>query len=149
MESDTPHLDNMQMIFQCPLCSSIPVHQRAEFLDDLQYSVKEYDKDDVIVIQGSVCETLYIVIDGEVSTEMSDEKGDFMEIEYKRELTKSYMCVKTDQDFLPFEKEILEWCEKNGLDLNSLMFMDRKSIIKKEWQVWFSMLLTNIMLKKK
>ena len=27
-----------------------------------------------------------------------------MEIEYKRELTKSYMCVKTDQDFLPFEK---------------------------------------------
>ncbi len=30
-----------------------------------------------------------------------------MEIEYKRELTKSYMCVKTDQDFLPFEKEIL------------------------------------------
>ena len=29
-----------------------------------------------------------------------------MEIEYKRELTKSYMCVKTDQDFLPFEKEI-------------------------------------------
>jgi DUF438 domain-containing protein len=82
MERDTPHLDNMQMIFQCPLCSSIPVHQRAEFLDDLQYSVKEYDKDDVIVIQGSVCETLYIVIDGEVSTEMSDEKGDFMEIEY-------------------------------------------------------------------
>lgn len=82
MERDTPHLDNMQMIFQCPLCSSLPVHQRAEFLDDLQYSVKEYDKDDVIVIQGSVCETLYIVIDGEVSTEMSDEKGDFMEIEY-------------------------------------------------------------------
>ena len=30
-----------------------------------------------------------------------------MEIEYKRELTKSYMCVKTYQDFLPFEKEIL------------------------------------------
>ena len=30
-----------------------------------------------------------------------------MEIEYKRELTKSYMCIKTDQYFLHFEKEIL------------------------------------------
>lgn len=29
-----------------------------------------------------------------------------MEIEYKRELTKSYMCVKTDQDFLPLKRNI-------------------------------------------
>ena len=29
----------------------------------------------------------------------------FMEIEYKRELTKSYMCVKTDQDFSSFWKK--------------------------------------------
>ena len=38
-----------------------------------------------------------------------------MEIEYKRELTKSYMCVKTDQDFLPFEKEILTRSSISGI----------------------------------
>ena len=41
-----------------------------------------------------------------------------MEIEYKRELTKSYMCVKTDQDFLPFEKEILT---RNSIDRKSVV----------------------------
>jgi CRP-like cAMP-binding protein len=82
MKPDYPYLENRQMIFQCPLCSSIPDNQRDDFLNDLQFSVREYDKDDIIVTQGSLSETLYIVIRGEVSTEMSDEKGDFMEIEY-------------------------------------------------------------------
>ncbi len=71
-----------KMIFQCPLCSSIPDYQRNDFLDDLRFSIKEYYKDDIIVTQGSLSETLFIVIKGEVATEMSDEKGDFMEIEY-------------------------------------------------------------------
>lgn len=74
--------ENARMIFQCPLCSSVPEHQRDEFLDDVRFSVKEFNKGDVIVTQGSICEALFIVIKGEVSTEMADEKGDFMEIEY-------------------------------------------------------------------
>ena len=82
MNNEQPYLQYSRMIFQCPLCSSVPENQRDEFLNDVRYTLREYSKGDVIVTQGSVSETLYILIKGEVSTEMADEKGDFMEMEY-------------------------------------------------------------------
>ena len=82
MNDKTPYINHARMIFQCPLCSNVPENQRDDFLKDVRFSVKEFDKGDVIVTQGSVSETLFIVIKGEVLTEMADEKGDFMEIEY-------------------------------------------------------------------
>lgn len=82
MNIESPYLQYARMIFQCPLCSNVPEDQRDEFLKDVKFTVREYNKDDVIVTQGSLSETLFIVIKGEVATEMADEKGDFMEIEY-------------------------------------------------------------------
>lgn len=82
MKYEYPYLENERMIFQCPLCSSIPEDQQNEFIKDLHFTVREYDKGDVIVTQGSISETLFIIVKGEIVTEMSDEKGDFMEIEY-------------------------------------------------------------------
>ena len=82
MNSENPYLHYARMIFQCPLCSNVPEDQRNEFLKDVKFTVREYNKGDVIVTQGSLSETLFIVIKGEVATEMADEKGDFMEIEY-------------------------------------------------------------------
>mgnify|MGYP001037570313 CR=1 FL=1 len=52
----------------------------------------------------------------------------FMEIEYKRELTKSYMCVKTDQDFLPFEKEILTRSSILGIVPVNTTFADAATV---------------------
>lgn len=51
-----------------------------------------------------------------------------MEIEYKRELTKSYMCVKTDQDFLPFEKEILTRSSISGILPVNTTFADAATV---------------------
>ena len=51
-----------------------------------------------------------------------------MEIEYKRELTKSYMCVKTDQDFLPFEKEILTRSSISGIVPVNTTFADAATV---------------------
>lgn len=51
-----------------------------------------------------------------------------MEIEYKRELTKSYMCVKTDQDFLPFEKEILTRSSISGILPVNMTFADAATV---------------------
>ncbi len=82
MKYEYPYLENERMIFQCPLCSSIPENQQNEFIKDVHFTVREYDKGDVIVTQGSISETLFIIVKGEIVTEMSDEKGDFMEIEY-------------------------------------------------------------------
>lgn len=68
-------------IFQCPLCKSIPTDERGDFLKDLRYTVKKYEKGEMLVAQGAVTETLIIVIKGEFVTEMSDEKGDYIKIE--------------------------------------------------------------------
>ena len=76
-----PHTDYSHSIFQCPLCNSIPKKDRDDFLRDVRYSIKRYRKGDMLVAQGAVYEMLYIVIKGEVITEMSDEKGDFMKVE--------------------------------------------------------------------
>ena len=51
------------LIFKCPLCSSIPPERREEFLQDVRYTLKRYGKGDMLFAQ-----------------EMSDEKGDFMEV---------------------------------------------------------------------
>ena len=82
MNVEFHNLMNARMIFQCPLCGNVPDNQRDDFIKDVRFTIREYKKGDVIVTQGSLSETLYIVIKGEVATEMADEKGDFMEIEY-------------------------------------------------------------------
>lgn len=73
--------NHVYMIFQCPLCSSVPEEQREAFMRDIRFSIKNYEKGDVIVTQGVQCEYLYILVRGEVDGEMADEKGDFMKIE--------------------------------------------------------------------
>lgn len=76
------HFDNHHtgMIFQCPLCNSVPEDQREDFMRDVRFSVKNYEKGDVIVTQGAIYESLYILVRGEIITEMADEKGDFMKV---------------------------------------------------------------------
>ena len=81
MHTSRPAPDHARMIFQCPLCSSVPADQRDSFMTDIRFSVKSFEKGDVIVSQGSKCEFLYILVRGEISTEMADEKGDFMKVE--------------------------------------------------------------------
>lgn len=71
----------VKSIFQCPLCNSVPKNKRDVFLTDIKYTVRRYGKNDVIVSQDAVYDFLYILIKGEISTEMADEKGDFMKIE--------------------------------------------------------------------
>lgn len=79
MHPDAPR--HIQSVFQCPLCSSIPETRREEFLADVKYAVKHFAKGDRLVTQGARYEKLIILIKGEVQTEMSDEKGDFMHVE--------------------------------------------------------------------
>ncbi|HBB00438.1 MAG: hypothetical protein A2W86_10905 [Bacteroidetes bacterium GWD2_45_23] len=80
----SPHADDARMIFQCPLCSSIPAEQRDRFLQDVRFAVRSYEKGDTIVTQGARYDALYILIRGEIVTEMADEKGDFMKVEQIR-----------------------------------------------------------------
>jgi len=76
--------DHSRIIFQCPLCSSVPADRQEEFLHDVRFSLRKYEKGDVVVTQGARYESLYILIRGEIVTEMADEKGDFMKVEQLR-----------------------------------------------------------------
>ncbi len=76
--------DHSRIIFQCPLCNSVPENRQEEFLRDVRFSLRKYEKGDVVVTQGSRYESLYILIRGEIVTEMADEKGDFMQVEQLR-----------------------------------------------------------------
>ncbi|MBK5194688.1 MAG: Crp/Fnr family transcriptional regulator [Proteiniphilum sp.] len=84
MNNIYPDPDHSRIIFQCPLCSSVPEERQEEFLRDVRFSLRTYEKGDVVVTQGSRYESLYILIKGEIVTEMADEKGDFMKVEQLR-----------------------------------------------------------------
>lgn len=73
--------NNSHKIFQCPLCQSIPKEQRDDFINDLRYTVKRFEKGEMLISQGAPLDVLYIVISGEFTTEMSDEKGDYITVE--------------------------------------------------------------------
>lgn len=68
-------------IFRCPLCNSIPESDKDEFLNEVRFTIKSYEKNDWIMSQGEELVSLNILIEGEVKTVMIDEKGDFMHIE--------------------------------------------------------------------
>ncbi len=51
------------------------------FPDDMVYSIKNYQKEDVIFRQGDACDALYVVMTGSVKTEMISESGNLMPIE--------------------------------------------------------------------
>ncbi len=72
---------NRAFIFKCPLCNSIPESEKDDFLNEVRFTIKNYDKNDWMMSQGEELVSLNILIEGEVKTVMVDEKGDFMHIE--------------------------------------------------------------------
>lgn len=80
-KNQTADIDLRKRIFDCPLCNSIPKSERDDFIQELRFSVRKIDKGDIVVNQGTEYNSLYILVKGELSTEMSDEKGDFTHVE--------------------------------------------------------------------
>ena len=63
------------------MCSSIPESEKEDFLNEVRFTIKKYDKGEWIMSQGEDLMSLIILIEGEVKTVMVDENGDFMHIE--------------------------------------------------------------------
>lgn len=68
-------------LFDCPLCTGIPEREREQFIEGFDYSVKSYMKGEVVFRQGDVCRFLYILLEGEVEAEMTDDSGAMLRIE--------------------------------------------------------------------
>lgn len=58
-----------------------PDNENDLFPDDLRYSVKAYEKNNLIFRQGDLCDALNILISGSVKTEMITENGNLLGIE--------------------------------------------------------------------
>lgn len=65
----------------CPICSQIQINDQEQFLSDLKCTVKTYGKNDLIVQQGDICDSLYMLTLGSVKTEMITESGNILGIE--------------------------------------------------------------------
>jgi len=82
------------------------------FPSDLKYSIKNYPKNEIVFRQGDVCDSLYILIDGSVKTEMITENGNILGIEMiktPRPLAPAFLF--SDNNRFPVDVTTLEAAE--------------------------------------
>jgi CRP-like cAMP-binding protein len=96
----------------CPICSRIHIDDQEQFLLDLKCTIKDYVKNDVIVRQGDVCDSLYMLTGGSVKTEMITENGNILGIEIikaPRPLAPAF--IFSDNNHFPVDVTALEEVE--------------------------------------
>ena len=70
-----------QIISQSPIFRGISEEQLSSLFGQIHYQVKSYQKNDLIVSGGDICDRLLIVQKGSVKAEMSDYSGKTIKIE--------------------------------------------------------------------
>ena len=96
----------------CPICSKIQIDDQEKFLLDLKCSIKGYAKNDLIVRQGDICDSLYMLTLGSVKTEMITENGNILGIEIikaPRPLAPAFLF--SDNNHFPVDVTALEEVE--------------------------------------
>lgn len=82
------------------------------FPDDMQFSIKNFRKNDVLFRQGDLCDALYVVMTGSVKTEMISESGNLIPIETiqaPRPLAPAFLF--SDKNFFPVDVTALSSVE--------------------------------------
>lgn len=96
----------------CPVCSKLNIDDEEAFLDNLKCTINTYQKDDLIIRQGDVCDALYMLTSGSVKTEMITENGNILGIEIikaPRPLAPAF--VFSDNNRFPVDVTALEEIE--------------------------------------
>jgi len=50
----------------CPICSNLNIDDEGAFFDDLKCTLKAYQKNELIIRHGEVCDALYMLTKGSV-----------------------------------------------------------------------------------
>ena len=103
---------NKEDLDSCPICSHIQIDDTEQFLLDLKCSIKIYSKNELIVRQGDVCDSLYMLTQGSVKTEMITENGNILGIEIikaPRPLAPAFLF--SDNNHFPVDVTALEEVE--------------------------------------
>lgn len=96
----------------CPVCSNLNIEDEESFIDQMRCSVKAYQKNEIIVRQGDLCDALYVLTLGSVKTEMTTENGNVLGIEIikaPRPLAPAFLF--SDNNRFPVEVTALEEVE--------------------------------------
>ena len=95
----------------CPICSGLNIDE-GEFLDNINYTIKTYRKNELFIRQGDVCDALYMLTQGSVKTEMITENGSLLGIEIikaPRPLAPAFLF--SDNNHFPVDVTTLEEVE--------------------------------------
>jgi CRP-like cAMP-binding protein len=65
----------------CPICHNLNIDDEEAFLDDLKCTFRIYSRNDLIIQQGQLCESFYMLTIGSVRTEMVSDNGNIMGVE--------------------------------------------------------------------
>ena len=124
---------NMEMydpILRSDLFKGIDKDTLAELLKSIFYSVKRYEKGEMIVFQGDVCDSLHIIYNGKAVGEMFNKSGKSIVIEEMpapKLLAPAFLFA--DQNHYPVGVEVIEKCEVMIIpkdELTRLMQKDSK-----------------------
>jgi CRP-like cAMP-binding protein len=109
-------------LFLCPICRNIPVNEREEFLDALNYKTKFFKKGEWVAQQGDTVSALYILLKGSVKAEMISEAGAVLNIETihaPNPLAPAFLFAEDNQ--FPVDVVALENCEITVISKDSIM----------------------------
>lgn len=71
----------MELLTKCPLFKGIDYEEISQLLNQIQYQIKKYEKDNMIAQSGDECRSLMIMLKGSVKGEMIDYSGKAIKIE--------------------------------------------------------------------
>jgi len=100
----------------------VEIDNQEQFLLDLKYNIKAYQKNEVIVRQGDACDALYMLTLGSVKTEMITENGSLLGIEIiqaPRPLAPAFLF--SDNNHFPVEVTAMEEVEIMKIPKDEIM----------------------------
>lgn len=72
---------NYQLLSQCPLFRGIPIHENQKLFEQINFQIKKFKKNEIVVWSGDKVTHLLIIIQGSVKGEMTDYSGKTIKIE--------------------------------------------------------------------
>ena len=72
---------NYQLIAQCPVFRGISEKETKNLLEKIHFQIKNFAKEEIVLVAGEPARNLYIIISGSVKGEMIDYSGKTIKIE--------------------------------------------------------------------
>ena len=113
----------MNDLLLCPICRNIPVADREQFLNELNFRTKRFDKGEWIAQQGDTVTALYILFKGSAKAEMISVSGTVLHVETihaPSPLASAFLFSENNQ--FPVDVVALEPCE--------IMVISKDTILK-------------------